>query len=144
LIIFFFLFFGIFINPVFGQTIKLSVIPFLPKETLIESSLPLIDYLNKKTGFQIEFVYIPDYTELLEKFKEGKIDVAGLGPLPYIELLKTYKEVEPIAVVKEKDGSSRYSCVLITSAKGLKRVKDLKGPLALPQNIAHVVISQQI
>lgn len=115
------------------ETIVFAPTPYKQKEILIGSYLPLIDYLKRKTGFSFKLVYIADYTKLFEEFKAGRIHIITGGPLPYYELKKQYKYAKPIVFFKEKDGSTNYSCALVTHHKGPDKLRDIQGPLALTQ-----------
>jgi len=78
----------------------------------IEELLPLNSCLKKKLSIDIKYVYKKDYQDILDGFKDGTIDIAYLGPLPFISLKKEYEYAQPIVTFKEKDGSSKYRCIL--------------------------------
>lgn len=120
----------------FAQTIKFAPLPSKPKEELIGEYIPMITYLREKTGLDIKLVYIDSYDKLLQEFKRGSVDITVLGPLPLIKLFQEYKQVEFVVGVKEKDGSSSYRCVLVTTPDGPQSVRELTGPIALPQKIS--------
>lgn len=117
-------------------TIKFAPIPNMPKETLLGNYYPLVDYLNRKTGLSIELVYIGDYNTLIESIIAGKVHLISSGPLPYLEIKKRALHVKALAYVKEKDGKTKYRCVLVTSIDGPKRVAEIKGKIALPQKFS--------
>ncbi|MCX7738441.1 MAG: PhnD/SsuA/transferrin family substrate-binding protein [Hydrogenothermaceae bacterium] len=120
----------------FGGTIKFAPLPTQPKEELIGGHLPLIRYLEQKTSLDFEIVYIEDYSKLLEEFKKGGVDIIIAGPIPYLELKSSFSEAKAILFLREKDGNTSYSCVLITAMDGPLSIKEIKGPVALPQRLS--------
>lgn len=120
----------------FGGSIKFAPLSTQPKEELIGSHLPLIRYLEQKTGLDFEVIYIEDYSKLLKEFKNGRVDITITGPIPYLELKSSFPKAKAILFLKEKDGSTSYSCVLVTSMDGPLSIKEIKGPVALPQRLS--------
>lgn len=116
-----------------AEPILFAPLPINTKEALFGSHLPLVQYLNRKTALQFELTYISDYQTLFNEFKKGNINIITTGPLPYIELKKTYPPAKAILHFKDKDNSTHYSCVLVTSANGPSRLANIKGPIALTQ-----------
>jgi phosphonate transport system substrate-binding protein len=87
----------------------------LPTKNIIQNIkdfLPLSAYFEENYNIKVKFVKYKNYNDILEGFKKGKIDIAYLGPLPLVSLYKKYKYVKPIVVVKQKNGLSKYRCVL--------------------------------
>lgn len=78
----------------------------------IEDFLPMSRYLESKIPIKINYVYEKDYQGILDGFKDGSIDMAYFGPLPYLSLKKEYDSIEPIVTFKQDDGSVKYRCVL--------------------------------
>ncbi|MCK9491905.1 MAG: PhnD/SsuA/transferrin family substrate-binding protein [Sulfurimonas sp.] len=70
-------------------------------------------YLESKISIKINYIYKKDYKDILDGFKDGTIDMAYLGPLPYLSLKKKYEFVEPILTFKQDDGLTKYRCVLV-------------------------------
>jgi len=97
-----------------AQSTKVNFAP-LPTEKVIEDVkffLPMSSYLESKISIKINYIYKKDYKDILDGFKDGSIDMAYLGPLPYLSLEKEYEFVEPIIIFKQDDGLSKYRCVL--------------------------------
>jgi len=78
----------------------------------IEEFLPMNSYLKKKFNINIAYIYKEDYADIIKGFKDGSIDIAYLGPLPYLYLTKHYKYIQPIVTFKQLDGKCNYRCVL--------------------------------
>lgn len=94
------------------KIINFAPLPTKKASKNIEDFLPMNSYLKEKLSIDIKYVYKKDYQDILNGFKDGTIDMAYLGPLPFISLKKEYEFVKPIVTFKEKSGSSKYRCVL--------------------------------
>lgn len=115
--------------------VRFSPLPYKPKEELIASFLPLLNLLEKKLGVKFELVYEEDYQEFVNKLVRGEVDLIMSGPLPYYmhALRKGYTHIQPVVYFREPDGRTSYKCYLIVHKDGPKKLKELKGPFALPQ-----------
>lgn len=82
-----------------------------------EEFLPLLDYMQSKLPLTIKFNYQEDYKNILLGLKDGSIDIAYLGPLPYAILKEQYPYIKPLVSMKQKDGSMGYKCVIAKFAK---------------------------
>lgn len=90
-------------------------------------------YLESKISIKINYIYKKDYQDILEGFKDGSIDMAYLGPLPYLSLKKEYEFIEPIIIFKQDDGSSKYRCALAKFKEDeFKRDSHIKVALTQP------------
>lgn len=94
------------------NVIKFAPLPTKKASKNIEDFLPMNSYLKEKLSIDIDYVYKKDYQDILNGFKDGSIDMAYLGPLPYVALKKEYMFVRPIISFKQKSGLSKYRCVL--------------------------------
>jgi len=130
----FFIFFSTLLS--FGQVINFAPLPTRPKEELLARHYPLLKYLEKKTNYKFEFVYIRDYDELLKALAEGKVQLISAGGLPYLKLKQIFPDAELVASFKNETGSNTYECVCFTSFHGPDNLKKVKGPIALTQRIS--------
>ncbi len=99
---------------VFAATVRFAPLPMENKETVLSRFRPLTEFLAQRLQIDIEYVYADDYAELLENFRKSKVDIAYLGPLPYVELRAAYAEAEPLVFFKESSNAVTYTCALVT------------------------------
>lgn len=119
------LFFLLFTINVFARDhIVFSPLPMQDEKTTFNTFYPMLKYLEKKLHKKVVFKYIQNYKKLLNDFQYGKIDLAYLGPLPYVELKKQYKYAEALVLFKNENGETTYTCSLVTTvgAKESKKV----------------------
>lgn len=110
-----------------AEPLRFAPLPMERPETVIKQFKPMLGTLERKLGRDIEIVYANSYAEILERFKRGEIDLAYLGPLPYVALRKDYAAALPIVHFVEKSGSATYTCALISTGERLpKKVRDRK------------------
>lgn len=133
-IVLFFLFSSVLVHA--KQVVRFSPLPVKPKEELIASYLPLLNLLERKLGAKFEIVYIGDYNQLIESFISGGTDLVVFGPLPYHIARKRYPNAHPVVFFREPDGTTSYSCILLTLKSGPKNLRELKGPVATPQRLS--------
>ncbi len=87
---------------------------------------PIGEYLTKKIGIPVEFIFTTDYTTVIEAIKAKKIHMAELPPFAYIIASKvTY--ITPIVLLGADGKPSYYQSLIIASKKsGIKTMDELK------------------
>ena len=116
-------------------TIRFAPLPMENRESIVLQFRPMVEFLQKKLGVTIEMNFSDDYGQILEKFMTGSIDLAYLGPLPYVELRAKYPQAEPLVHFNEANGQPAYTCALVTLADSslqLQGVKDRRFALTQP------------
>ena len=96
-----------------AETIRFAPLPMQSQETVIKEFRPLTAYLEQRLQVKIEYVYSNSYADILEKFRRSEVDLAYLGPLPYVELRSHCPEAEPLVQFKESSGQATYTCALV-------------------------------
>lgn len=107
--------------------------PIENQAAVIANHTSMIHYLSEKLGVTIRIRYEKNHYRILQLFKEGKVDLAQLGPLPYVTLKKEYARTKPLAMINEADGKPCYTCALVTSFDGPPSVEKINSPVALTQ-----------
>ena len=111
----------------------------------IKEFLPLSYYMEKKYGVKIKYTHFKNYKDILEGFKAGKIDMAYLGPLPFVTLHKQYEYAQPIVIVKQKNSKDKYRCVLAKFKEDkLDFTKKLKIALTQPLSTCGYYMSSKL
>ena len=117
------------------RPIRIAPLPMVQSEVIVQGYQSLIAYLEAELGIPFELVYYADYDLLLQKIAEKEIDIAFLGPLPYIELTRRTSDVRPMIRFVEADGDDTYTCTLFTTDyHAIDTIKELRGrKIALTQ-----------
>jgi len=129
------LFYSTFLEAKVGNVIHFAPLPTKSPSQNVKDFLPINKFLKEKLSLHINYVYKKDYQDILDGFKDGTIDMAYLGPLPFISLRKDYAYAEPIVTFKQSNGSSKYRCV-IAKFRGDKFDKNKQIKVALTQSLS--------
>lgn len=117
--------------------IRFAPLPLENRETLVKQYRPMALYLEKQLNTTIIFDFSDDYAEIISKFIAGKIDIAYLGPLPYVELRAKYDKAEPLVHFNEASGKPMYSCAIVVLADSQLKLEGLKDrKIALTQPLS--------
>lgn len=120
-----------------SKTLIFSPLPMKDTKTIHFQFLPMIRYLEKKLKIEIKIDHNNTYDEIIKKFTLGKIDLAYLGPLPYLSLEKEYSYALPLVNFKNKKGESSYTCSLVSFISNYDSIEDIKNTkIALTQPLS--------
>ncbi len=87
---------------------------------------PFREYLEKKLGIEVEYIFTTDYTSVIEGLRSKKVHIAYLSPFSYV-LASQKHDITPIVTVGENGKPTMYHSVIITSPKtGLNSMDDVK------------------
>lgn len=125
---------GVF--PAQARDLVFVPLPLEQPEAVIARARPLAALLSARLQQPVQVRYIPNYQDILQQFKRGTIDILHLGPLPYLKLRQMQNGAEPLVVVNEADGSTAYTCALVTAYDGPSTIAQLQGPVALTQPLS--------
>jgi phosphonate transport system substrate-binding protein len=106
------------------DVIRVGVLPDQEASVLQKKFHPLLSYLQEQTGFKYELVIPGSYSNLLQLFKEGKLEMAYFGAVTF---LKAHDAVGAEALVT-RDVDNRFTSVIVIPADSeAKSLQDLKG-----------------
>jgi phosphonate transport system substrate-binding protein len=107
--------------------IIIGVIPEVNLVKQMDRFVPLSDYLDKKTGFDVEIKPLSNYGHLYEEMREGNIDGGFFGSFVY-GMTRARIGVIPIARPVLPGGRSTYAGMLFfRNDIGIKKPSDMKG-----------------
>jgi len=108
-----------------GQTLdaqpplRLSAVPLSSAEAMVRDFEPLADSIARLLGRPVEFVYLNNHEKVLDALRAGRIELAVIGAVPYVELVGfgpgqlSPGTIRPVVRFKEADGQGTYRCVLV-------------------------------
>ena len=114
------------LSPACAETLTFSPMPLEKPKTIVNQWRSALDFLEGVLGDNIRIAYPSSNAEIVDRFRSGEVDLAYLGPLPYMELKKTFPEAEPLVHVVESDGQAKYTCAIIALAEHKLSVKALR------------------
>ncbi len=120
-------------SPLSARPLRFAAIPLLDKADVIQQFAPFCDYIEKITQRPVELVYYESYKTLLDELDSNNLDLAYLGPLPYAALTSKNDGFEPVVRFINNDGSTSYTCALVTFGCDTARPGAEKTTIALTQ-----------
>jgi len=124
--------------PLLARELIFSPLPMMQPALVTRHARPMLTYLEKQLHEPIGIKFHKNYEDILTSFCEDRIDLAYLGPLPYIQLQKKCDKIFPVVRFVNKKGKATYTCSIITDAElGVQRLQDLRGKkIALTQPLS--------
>jgi phosphonate transport system substrate-binding protein len=116
-------------SDVFGDEPALifGVHPYLPVAELQQRFAPLTRYLGEETGREVVLRIAKDYAEHLQQTGRDSLDIAFLGPAPYVELVAAYGK-RPLLTRLEIQGKPFFrGYVIVRQDSPLTGLGDLRG-----------------
>lgn len=110
-----------------AERVVIGVIPEVNLVKQMHRFEPLIDYLARKSGVDVEVKPLSNYGQLFEEMRDGNIDAGFFGSLVY-GITRARIGIEPVVRPVQLNGSSRYSGILfIRKDAGIRKPADMKG-----------------
>jgi len=118
--------------------------PSLGGDTLTLSRYSALNsFISEQMGMTVEPVVTDGYTPIYIGMRLGKMDMAYMGPLSYIELSKRAK-VEPLVMELSPQGKAGYKSMIITSSNsgiyGLSQARDRVFAMTNPDSTSGFLI----
>lgn len=129
-----------------AQTIRLAPLPMVSAAEMFQQFQPFCDYISTVTGQPVELVYHEGYKTLLEQLHSDHVDLAYLGPLPYVILSKRDSGFIPVARFVDEHGAATYTCSLVTFDYAITPQNNKPPRIALtqPYSTCGYLLSQQL
>ena len=105
------------------KKLRITAIPDENPTELLRKAAPLMEYLERETGLEVEFFPVTDYSAAVEALVNRKVDLAWYGGFTFVQAFqRSGGNVVPI-VQREED--SKFRSVFITSDPSIKSLNDL-------------------
>jgi len=106
--------------------IKMAIVPYEEAERLVADMKPVVERLEKETGYHYDFSVVTSYAALIEGMGANKVDVGWFGPLAYV--LAHEKYGANVILVSIEYGQTTYRSEIIARAdSGINSLADLEG-----------------
>jgi phosphonate transport system substrate-binding protein len=112
-----------------SETLRIAVIPAQSSQKQADHLKALEEYLQKSVGRKFDVQVQKDYDTAVNLLVTGKVEIAYLGPLTYVQAKQQNPDIEPIvAPITEATGRPWHTSMIIAnSSSGIKTFKNLKG-----------------
>jgi len=109
------------------QQLTLLIHPFLPPPELYKKFTPLADYLSQETGKKIAIKISPSYQQHIDAVGKEQMDLAYMGPVAYVEMVKQYGQ-KPLLACQEVNGKPfLHGMIIVKADSPVKTLAGLSG-----------------
>lgn len=109
------------------EPLILGIHPYLPHDELISRFTPLANYIAKAIDRPVVVRVGRDYAEHIKAIGNDTIDIAYMGPSPYVEMVEKYGKKPLLARQVIKDNPYLKGEIIVRQDSPLKTLTDLKG-----------------
>lgn len=89
---------------------------------------PLLDYLNRRTGYTFTLRFTPRDNSLAEELRQGQIHLAAAGAVTYLQAAAQEPRVTPLVRGKNSNGEVFYRAAIVVRPESpIHTVADLRG-----------------
>lgn len=117
------------LNVANAQLIRFAPLPMVVEGEIEKNFQPFRYYLSTITGAEVEMVHFQSYRNLLDGLIDDQIDLAFLGPLPYVILTQQDPSYVPVVRFNNRDGCATYTCSLVSFDSNESRLSGNVSPL---------------
>jgi|LGVE01.1.fsa_nt_gb phosphonate transport system substrate-binding protein len=130
-----------------AQPIRFAPLPMLSKSEVGKNFQPFAHYLSTITSTDVEIIYHKSYQTLLDGLINDQIDLAYLGPLPYVSLTQQDPSYVPVVRFVNQHGEASYTCALVSFDSPLSKFDSVLLPtvaLTQPQSTCGYLVTEQL
>lgn len=109
------------------QALHFGLYPYANPAAVYQSFRPLVEALARQTGHPITIDVAPNYTSHVRRLGEGKIDLAFVGPSPYVKTNDRYHTIELLARLNIQNDSGDQTVIIAKRQSPVNKLADLKG-----------------
>lgn len=113
--------------PTVRAELTLGVHPFRPATELVESFTPLATYLGEKIGEHVRVKVSKDYETHVRLVGTNAVDLAYLGPAPYILVTENYGRKPLLARQSIRDSPTFHGKIFVRRESPIQSLKELVG-----------------
>lgn len=107
--------------------LRLGVHPYLPELYIKKRFTPLVEYLTGVLGIPVELSVSADYRSHIQRIANGDLDLAYMGPAPYVKLVSEFGP-RPLIARQAVFGEPHFNGVIfVREGSRVTSLKDLKG-----------------
>lgn len=105
----------------------LAVHPYLPATEVVARFTPLADYLARELGRPVRVRVGRDYEEHIEAIGKDRVDIAFMGPAPYVKLVERYGKKPTLARIEVNGQPYLRGVIVVRADSPVQGLSGLKG-----------------
>jgi len=114
-------------NVSYGESIKIGLYPYDSPSKLYKDFKLLKDYLEKKADVKIDIIMSKNYISHIRNVGEGKVDLALMGPVPYVRAKDKFNNILLLAKLSFSDNRMNNVIFIANANTNIQKLQDLKG-----------------
>lgn len=130
-----------------AQPIRFAPLPMVSERQIEKNFQPFVHYLSTVTSTDVEMIHHKNYDTILDGLINDQIDLAFLGPLPYVFLTQQDLSYVPVVRFINQGGNSTYTCSLVSFDSNLSRLDSTMPPivaLTQPESTCGYLLTEQL
>ncbi len=109
------------------DSLTLWIHPYLPATELTRRFSPLAEYLSRKVGLPVSIRVQKSYQSHIDRAGRDEIDIAYVGPVPYVKIVETYGEKPLLARLVVRGKPAFFGMIIVREDSPLRSIEDLAG-----------------
>lgn len=109
------------------EQLVLAVHPFLPVAEINERFTPLAEYLTTATGLKVTVRVGQDYQEHIEAIGKDRVDIAFMGPAPYVKMVEKFGPKPLLARFEVNHAPQLFGAIVARTDGPIQSIADIKG-----------------
>jgi phosphonate transport system substrate-binding protein len=101
--------------------------PYLTAKELLERFTPLINYLSDQLNKPVVLRVAKTYRNHIEQVGKNQVDIAYLGPAPYVKLVEKYGHQHLLAKIEVAGESTFRGVIIVSKNSQMTTLSDLQG-----------------
>lgn len=110
-----------------ADVLTLGILPYLPAVELTERFTPLAERLGRELGRPVRLVVPPDYGSLVTMAGRDEIDLAYIGPAPYVTVVERFGPKTLLGRLEIAGSPNLRGAIIVRADSPLTRLQDLAG-----------------
>lgn len=109
------------------EAVKMAVLPAYSTALASQKYMPLLDYLSRETGYEVQYIWGQSYAGLGAALETSGADFVVCDPLFYLTLKKTH-QARPLVIGAVSPGRTETrGLIFVPQGSGIAGPSDLKG-----------------
>jgi len=106
------------------ESLTLETHPYLAATELIKRFTPLANYLGKKIGQPVTVTITGNYQEHIDHIGNDKVDIAYMGPAPYVRMVDLYGKKTVLARLEINDMPTYQGVIIVSKDSPIQTLSD--------------------
>jgi phosphonate transport system substrate-binding protein len=106
-----------------GEVVRFGVVPQQSAQELAKSWLPILAYLQQKTGLRLAFETAKDIPTFEQRLAAGEYDIAYMNPFHYV----VFHAAQGYEAFAREKGAKLQGLIVVRRDSGIKDIAELSG-----------------